>query len=175
MTELINEPTNLRFPDMPGLKLTEVTRPSHTPLGEKIGLHYLVMGEDRIGTGLAYAEHLAGNSYSGVLHGGVVTAMIDETAGGAVVLTTNAVQSLATMDLRIDYMRPAEPGRPLYCLAHCFKTTRRIAFFRAEAFHEPDQPVAVGTGTFMLGANKTVPGLLGNLPGLQNGNPEGGQ
>lgn len=155
--------SELVFPAMDGVDLKPVHYASHTPMGAKIGLHYLAIGEARIGTGLAYDARLIGNAQSGVLHGGVVTALIDETAGGAIVNATGAAQAVATVDLRIDYMRPAEPHMPLYCLAHCYRTTRRIAFFRAEAFHTPERPVAIGTGTFMLGANQTKPGLLGSL------------
>ena len=152
---------DLTFPEIEGVELEMFRHPSHTPMGTKIGLRYLARGEARIGTGLAYDARLIGNAQSGVLHGGVVTALIDETAGGAAVQATGGEQAVATVDLRIDYMRPAEPQRPLYCLAHCFRTTRRIAFIRAEAFHTPDRPVAIGTGTFMIGANKTTPRLFG--------------
>ena len=163
MTDTSSNAPELAFPNIDGVALKPVNRASHTPMGIKIGLHYLALGESYIGTGLAYDAKLTGNAQSGVLHGGVVTALIDETAGGAVVLATGASQSVATVDLRVDYMRPAEVDKPLYCLAHCYRTTRRIAFFRAEAFHTPDKPIAVGVGTFMLGANSTKPGLLGSL------------
>ena len=155
--------TELVFPKIEGVKLEPLNHASHTPMGSKIGLHYLAVGEARIGTGLAYDNRLVGNAQTGVLHGGVVTALIDETAGGAAVSAAGGEMAVATVDLRIDYMRPAEPGLPLYCLAHCYRTTRRIAFFRAEAFQTPERPVAIGTGTFMIGANNTKPGLLGAL------------
>lgn len=155
--------SKLVFPQIDGIDLEPLDYMSHTPMGAKIGLHYLAVGEARIGTGLDYDERLVGNARTGVLHGGVVTALIDETAGGAIVNATGASQAVATVDLRIDYMRPAEPNRPLYCLAHCFRSTRRIAFFRAEAFQTPERPIALGTGTFMIGANDTKPSLLGNL------------
>ena len=158
--------TALVFPKIEGVELQPLNYPSHTPMGTKIGLHYLAVGEARIGTGLVYDDRLIGNAQSGVLHGGVVTTLIDETAGGAAVKATGGASAVATVDLRIDYMRPAEPGLPLYCLAHCYRTTRRIAFFRAEAFQTAERPVAIGTGTFMVGANNTKPGLLGTLARL---------
>lgn len=154
---------DFNFPAIEGVDLEPVNYASHTPMGTLIGLQYLAIGAARIGTGLAYDARLVGNAQSGVLHGGVVTALIDETAGGAIVHATGGSSAIATVDLRVDYMRPAEPGQPLYCLAHCYRTTRRIAFFRAEAFHTPERPVAIGTGTFMLAANDTKPGLLGML------------
>ena len=153
--------TQLVFPEIDGIPLEPVHFGSHTPMGQKIGMHYLAIGAQHIGTGLAYDARLIGNGQSGVLHGGVITALIDETAGGAIVNATGGKQAVATVDLRVDYMRPATPDLPVYCLAHCYRTTRRIAFFRAKAFHAPDKPIAVSTGTFMIGANKTDPKLLG--------------
>ena len=78
------------------------------------------------------------------------------------VLATEHKFSVATVDLRVDYMRPAAPRQNLYCMAHIYRLTERIAFFNAQAFNEdPAKPIAVGTGTFMLGANASVPDILG--------------
>ncbi|MBF2755333.1 MAG: PaaI family thioesterase [Gammaproteobacteria bacterium AqS3] len=151
---------DLIFPKIRGVALTPMSHPTHTPMGRKIGLQFLAAGPEHIGSGLIYAAKLVGNRHTGVVHGGVVTALIDETAGAAVVQRTKSAYSVATLDLRVDYMRPARPERPLFCLAHCHLATRRIAFFRAEAFHTPSRPIAVGTGTFMLGANQTSPGMI---------------
>lgn len=163
MSDMQPETSELVFPKFDGVDLEPLNYLSHTPMGKKIGLYYLAVGAAHIATGLAYDARLVGNAETGVLHGGVVTALIDETAGGSVVKATGGDLAVATVDLRVDYMRPAEPGLPLYCLAHCFCTTRRIAFFRAEAFHTPDKPVAIGSGTFMINANDTKPSLFGAL------------
>lgn len=155
--------TGLRFPDLPGFEITPVFQHSRSPMGRHIGMIYLGHGDRRICTGIAWDESLVGNAETGVLHGGVVTTLIDETAGAASVLATGHKVSVATVDLRVDYMRPAEPRRHLYCMAHVYRLTKRVAFIKAEAFHEePQQPVAVGTGTFMIGANASVPDILGS-------------
>jgi uncharacterized protein (TIGR00369 family) len=149
------EPSELNFPPLPGIDITPIRQDSR--------LVYMGFGDKRICTGLTWDESLVGNAETGVLHGGVVTAMIDETAGGASVLATDHKFSVATIDLRVDYMRPAEPRQNLYCTAHIFRLTKRVAFFNAAAFHQnPDKPIAVGTGTFMLGANDSVPDILGS-------------
>jgi uncharacterized protein (TIGR00369 family) len=153
--------SDLTFPPLPGVALTPIFQESRSPMGRNIGLVYLAAGEKRICTGLKWDETLVGNAETGVLHGGVVTTMIDETAGGASVLASDYKFSVATIDLRVDYMRPAEARKNLYCTAHIYRLTRRIAFFNAEAFHDdPSKPIAVGTGTFMLGANASVPDIL---------------
>lgn len=154
---------DLKFPDLPGLDITPVNQPSRNPMGQNIGLTYLGFGDKRICTGLKWDESLVGNAETGVLHGGVVTALIDETAGGASVLATGNKFSVATIDLRVDYMRPAEPRCHIYCTAHIYKLTQRVVFFNAEAFHDdPSRAIAVGTGTFMLAANDSVPDILGS-------------
>ena len=155
--------SELIFPPLPGIDITPIRQDSRSPMGLNIGLVYMGFGDKRICTGLTWDESLVGNAETGVLHGGVVTAMIDETAGGASVLATDHKFSVATIDLRVDYMRPAEPRQNLYCTAHIFRLTKRVAFFTAAAFHQnPDKPIAVGTGTFMLGANDSVPDILGS-------------
>jgi uncharacterized protein (TIGR00369 family) len=155
--------TELVFPTLPGIDITPVFQDSRSPMGQHIGLVYMGFGDKRICTGLKWDDSLVGNAETGVLHGGVVTAMIDETAGGASVLATDYKFSVATIDLRVDYMRPAQPRQNLYCTAYIYRLTRRVAFFNAEAFHDdPTKPIAVGTGTFMLGANDSVPDLLGS-------------
>jgi acyl-coenzyme A thioesterase PaaI-like protein len=60
-------------------------------------------------------------------------------------------------------MRPAAPRQHLYCTAYIYRLTERIAFFNAQAFNDdPSKPIAVGTGTFMLAANASVPDILGS-------------
>src|SRR6476646_5584587 len=61
-------------------------------------------------TSLAYCPVVAADTETGVLHGGVVTAMLDETCGMAVQLALDGTRAIATLDLRIDYQKPATTG-----------------------------------------------------------------
>src|ERR1700709_1676266 len=61
-------------------------------------------------TSLAYRPVFVGDTETGVIHGGVVTAMLDETCGMAVQLALDGTGAIATLDLRIDYPKPATPG-----------------------------------------------------------------
>lgn len=99
---------------------------------------------------LPYQERLVGNPETGVLHGGVVTTLIDSVCGFAAISAPETPSPVATLDLRIDYLRPATPGRDLFARAEVYKLTRQIAFLKSEAYEDdPHDLVAAATGTFM--------------------------
>jgi uncharacterized protein (TIGR00369 family) len=105
---------------------------------------------------LPFHPVFVGDTRSGVLHGGVVTAMLDESCGMAVQLALEGTRAIATLDLRIDYQKPATPGLDIKAHSHCYRVTRSIAFVRSTAFQESeDDPVATATACFMVGANRT--------------------
>jgi uncharacterized protein (TIGR00369 family) len=105
---------------------------------------------------LPYQAVFVGDMESGVIHGGVVTAMLDESCGMAVQLALDGSRSIATLDLRIDYQKPAKPGIDIKAHAICYHVTRSIAFVRATAYQETeDDPVATAAACFMVGANRT--------------------
>jgi len=105
---------------------------------------------------LPYRPVFVGDTQTGVLHGGVVTAMLDESCGMAVQLALDGTRAIATLDLRIDYQKPATPGLDIKAHAVCYRVTRSIAFVRATAYQDSeDDAVATATACFMVGANRT--------------------
>src|SRR5512132_2374987 len=111
--------------------------------------------EVRRGSGmmsLDYDEKLIGNPRTRVVHSGVITALLDTLCGLVVMSTVPEGTPLATLDLRIDYLRPATPGETIRATAECYRVTSNVAFVRGAAFHAtPEDAIAHCTGTFMLG------------------------
>jgi uncharacterized protein (TIGR00369 family) len=109
---------------------------------------------------LPYSDKLIGDPATGVVHGGVITALLDHTAGASVLAKLREPMSLATLDLRIDYMRPAKPHTEILAECECVRVTREIAFVRGLAHHgDVAEPIALCTGAFMLvrGSNFLAP------------------
>ncbi|MEM7661021.1 MAG: PaaI family thioesterase [Pseudomonadota bacterium] len=121
------------------------------PWAKELGFELTDVQKGRVLGTLAWSEHLLGDPDAGVVHGGVITSLLDNLCGAAVVAALKEFRSTATLDLRIDYMRPSENGRDIIGEAECYHVTRTVAFARAWAYHESkDRVIATATGAFAL-------------------------
>lgn len=114
-----------------------------------LSLKHIGLGDAQIA--LPYSETLIGDLDTGVIHGGAVSALMDTCCGAAVMSHPDAGVATATIDLRIDYMRAAEPQTTIVASAECFHMAGSVAFVRATANDGTSQtPVATATGTFAV-------------------------
>ncbi len=121
------------------------------PHNHALGLRVADFGDGWFAMRLPWNPELVGNPETGVLHGGAITALVDATCGASVFFKMRESIPVATLDLRIDYLRPAEPGRDVIARADCYKLTRNVAFVRALAYHDDvADPIASAAGTFMI-------------------------
>lgn len=119
------------------------------PHAKELGITVIDMREGFARCRLPFDKRLVGDPTRDIVHGGVITTLMD-TAGGTAVALAN-VMPQATLDLRIDYLRPARPQQDLITDAECYRTTRHVAFVRGTCHHgDPDDPIAHMTATFVI-------------------------
>lgn len=136
-----------------------------------LGFAYEGLDGDRVRIRAPWREDLVGDPDTGVLSGGLVTTLLDHVGGLAVWIALGRFEPIATLDLRVDYMRAAEPRRDLIAEARCYRLTRSIAFVRAWAFEDsPEDPVAAAQSAYMLDSSAGR-GVGANL----KARPEAGQ
>ena len=110
-----------------------------------------IVGPGRVRMRLPYSEKLVGNPDTGVVHGGVITGFLDQSCGMAIGSTLKQPRSFATLDLRIDYMKPAKPNQDILFEGECLKIAHDVAFARARAYQDRiEDPIAIATATFMF-------------------------
>lgn len=132
------------------------------PFNAALGLEVVDIAPGVVVLKLPWRQELVGNPRTGVLHGGAITALLDACGGASVFLKMQKPIPIATLDLRIDYLKPAAPKRDVFARSECYKLGRSVAFVRAIAYQLPDgegagssEPkdgdwVATAAATFML-------------------------
>ncbi|EKT4479986.1 PaaI family thioesterase [Pseudomonas putida] len=119
---------------------------------------------------LPWSAAIVGNPQTGAVHGGALTTLMDTTCGMATLCVLPRFEVCPTLDLRIDYMHPAEAGKDIYGHAQCYRVTRDVIFTRGTAYQDnPDQPICQVVGTFM----RLGQGIKGGIR-FGNGLKEGG-
>jgi uncharacterized protein (TIGR00369 family) len=104
---------------------------------------------------------LIGNFLHGMLHGGVISSVLD-MAGGMLVMASSiykhqgenledlaaVVGKCSTINLQVNYLRPGK-GRTFTARAWLQKYGHKIAFIRMELHNENDDLIATASGTYV--------------------------
>jgi len=126
-----------------------------------LGLRVHSASNDGLTITLPYSPQIVGNPQTGVIHGGAITSLMDTACGMATLCVLPEFEVCPTLDLRIDYMHPAEPHKEVHGFAQCYRVTTDVIFTRGFAYQDdPQKPIAHVVGTFMR-MGKGVKGTKG--------------
>ena len=133
------------------------------PFNRLLGLKVEFLEIDKAGFGFSMKNELIGNTVHGILHGGVISAVLDTTGG--MTATASAMERtqdlskdevakriarIGTIDMRVDYLRPGR-GIQFHSTGTVMRTGRKVAVTRMELKNEENVLIAVGTGTYIVG------------------------
>lgn len=118
--------------------------------GGALGILYVDHGPDWVELGLDYREKLVGFPESGILASGPIISLMDMALSMAIWMKMGRFRPQATLDMRIDYLRPATPGKRIVGRGECYAVRRSVAFVRGIAHDgDPADPVAHVAATFI--------------------------
>jgi uncharacterized protein (TIGR00369 family) len=116
-----------------------------------LGIEFVEASDGRCVCRIAIREHHT--NYNGVVHGGVISSLIDSTAGGAVRTLRSpaeiAARPHATSDLHVQYLAGAR-GTELVAEAHIVKAGRTAIFVDVVVRDGTQRAVARGSATFVV-------------------------
>lgn len=121
------------------------------PYNKRLGIKVSEIAAGRIKLYLPFQEELIGDTRRPAIHGGVISALADVCAGFAVWTLCRLDDRIATIDLRVDYLRPAT-AHDLYAEATVKLLGNRVGnaqvvLWSADA---PDRHVAEGRGVYNI-------------------------
>lgn len=118
-----------------------------------LGIRYLGHGSDWAELDMPFGEQQVADPDYGIIASGAIFALLDNAAGFAVQVAKKEMVPMATLDLRVDYLRGPAPRATVIGRATCYRLTRQIAFVRGVAHDgDPANPIANMAGTFMFTA-----------------------
>ncbi len=118
-----------------------------------VGFDYQDHGSNWCELALPYQDCLVGDSATGIIASGPIFTMMDMAATISIWIRAGAFQPQATLDLRVDYLRPANPQKTVVGRMECYHLAKSVAFIRGQAHDgDPDKPIAHVAGTYFFTA-----------------------
>ncbi|GAB5347877.1 PaaI family thioesterase [Alteriqipengyuania sp. 357] len=123
-----------------------------------LGLAYRDHGADWTELVLPWRDDLVGDDVRRVIASGPIFSMLDMAGGMAIWTREKHFVPVATLDMRVDYQRPAGEKADVIGRCECYRTTRSAAFVRGIAHDgNPDDPVATMAAVYMTIGGKAAP------------------
>lgn len=116
-----------------------------------LGIAFEGHGADWAELTMPFAPQQVADPDYGIIASGAIFTLMDSAAGFSINLALGEFLPIATIDLRMDYLRAPAPQATVIGRATCYRLTRQIAFVRGIAHDgDPSDPIANMAGTFML-------------------------
>ena len=121
------------------------------PYSHELQMSFVSVEGGRAEMTMPYSANLVGDPATGVIDGGIVSALMDTCAGAAVMSHPDVPGITATLTLNIEYLRSACPGDHLHAVADCHHVTCNVAFVNVVATDRSNSlPVARASGKFTV-------------------------
>jgi acyl-coenzyme A thioesterase PaaI-like protein len=117
----------------------------------ELGMQLEDANRDGVTMLLPWSGHIVGNPWLGIVHGGPILALLDQTGGLSVACRLFPDLDITpTLDLRIDHLRRPEPRLDIRAWATCHRLTANVAFVRGCAYQQSrEDPITTFVATFM--------------------------
>lgn len=133
------------------------------PFNKMLGIEVVELTPSEAKIQIPWQEHLIGNPHQQILHGGVISTLLD-TVGGLLAAASvldrltltemlsahKKLSTLGTIDLRTDYLRPGK-GERFIASAVLIRSGNKVCVCRMELHNEQGTQIAYGTGTYLVG------------------------
>jgi len=136
---------------------------ANIPFNKTLGLQLTEYNNDYVVMAFSMKEYLIGNFMQGILHGGVISSVLDMAGGAAAMLTyasKNAnlplkelaaqLSKASTVNLYVDFLRPGK-GQAFSVKSFVLRSGKKISVAKMEMQNETGVLIATGSGTYLLG------------------------
>jgi uncharacterized protein (TIGR00369 family) len=145
------------------VELLKDTYENRMPYNVFLGLEVVAIGREGVTVKVKMKEGLIGNFVRGMLHGGVISSLVDIVGGitSAVEVIKKMegmpkkeifrrIEKVSTVDLRVDYLRPGL-GAYFLCAGTTVRMGGKVATIEMELTNDGGETIAVGRGTYLVG------------------------
>ena len=128
------------------------------PFHKLLGLKLESVEHGRAALRIEFQEQLIGNFMARILHGGVISTVLD-TAGGLSVLSMLDVaqqrRGIGTVDMRVDFLRPGK-GRHFVGRSEVIRPGRILVSTRMEMVNDEGTLIAIGQAIYRVSTSETA-------------------
>jgi acyl-CoA thioesterase len=117
------------------------------PFDSLIGIKLIRVHEDGLTIGCEMRPDL--RNAAGGLHGGVTATLADVAAGVALARHIGRLRSVATVEMKINYLRPVREGR-IAARARLVRVGKTLSTVRVDVVDGAKQPVAAALLTYII-------------------------